>query len=92
MTPLSQLAILLIILSGLAHSIWNLFTKRSINKNVFLWYCQLAAIVIFLPLVLVELPTINKVSIEGWLLIASSMLLHGVYVLLLAKAYTIGDL
>lgn len=41
-------AITLVILSGLIHSIWNLFTKKSINKIVFLWFCQCAAILIFL--------------------------------------------
>ncbi|QJD87995.1 EamA family transporter [Cohnella herbarum] len=87
-----NLAVGLVILSGLAHSVWNLFTKKSINKNVFLWFCQWAAILIFLPFVLVELPTIGQVPFVGWLLLAASMILHGVYILLLAKSYTIGDL
>ncbi len=34
-------AFLLVIGSGFLHSIWNLYTKKSINKEVFLWYCQL---------------------------------------------------
>ncbi|MCD9025453.1 DMT family transporter [Cohnella silvisoli] len=89
---MTLIAVLLVILSGLIHSIWNLFAKRSINKNVFLWYCQWAAIVIFLPLVLIEIRTIEYIPLAGWLLVIASMLFHGVYVLLLAKTYTIGDM
>jgi uncharacterized membrane protein len=89
---LTLLAIILVIFSGLIHSIWNLLTKKSINKNVFLWFCQWAAIIIFLPLFLIEIRTIDSVPLAGWLLVAVSMFLHGLYILLLAKTYTIGDL
>lgn len=84
-------AIGLVLLSGLVHSIWNLFTKNSINKNVFLWYCQIAAILI-LPFVLVELDSLQNIPMVGWGLIMISMILHGLYVLLLARTYSIGDL
>jgi uncharacterized membrane protein len=89
---LNYLAIILVILSGLSHSVWNLFTKKSINKNAFLWFCQWAAILIFLPVVIFEIPTIEQVPTSGYFLILTSMLLHGAYVLLLAKSYTIGDM
>lgn len=85
-------AIVLVVLSGLIHSIWNLFTKKSINKIVFLWFCQWAAIIIFLPLFIIEARTLDSIPSIGWLLIVSSMILHGAYVLLLAKTYIIGDL
>jgi drug/metabolite transporter (DMT)-like permease len=87
-----SIAILLVVLSGLIHSIWNLFTKKSINKVVFLWFCQCAAILIFLPLTFHEM-MVNVIDLgNGWVLILLSMLLHGVYLLLLAKTYSIGDL
>jgi drug/metabolite transporter (DMT)-like permease len=89
---LTSLAVTLVILSGFIHAIWNLFTKRSINKSVFLWHCQWVAIVVFIPFVLMELKVIHSVPAAGWLLILVSMTLHGVYVLLLAKAYSIGDM
>lgn len=85
-------AIGLVLLSGLVHSIWNLFAKNSINKIVFLWYCQIAAIIIFLPFVLVELDRLQNIPMVGWGLIVISMILHGLYVLLLARTYSIGDL
>jgi len=89
---LTSIAIVLVILSGFIHSIWNLYAKKSLNKSVFLWFCQWIAIIIFLPFVLLEIRTIDSVPTTGWLLIIASMILHGVYVLLLAKTYTIGDL
>jgi uncharacterized membrane protein len=89
---LTSIAVSLVILSGLIHSIWNLFAKKSINKNVFLWFCQWVAIVIFLPFVLFEIKAIEFVPVTGWLFIIASMTLHGAYVLLLAKTYTIGDM
>lgn len=88
------MAFALVILSGMVHSIWNLFTKRSVNKVVFLWFCQWIAIIIFLPFVMMEIMTSDNMtfSIFGSLLLVSSMALHGLYVLLLAHAYTISDL
>lgn len=88
------IAITLVVLSGLIHSIWNLFTKRSVNKVAFLWYCQCMAIVIFLPVSFYEIVHSNIVFIPltGWLLIFASMVLHGLYVLLLAYTYTVSDL
>lgn len=85
-------AIILVIISGLLHSIWNLFAKQSINKDAFLWFCQWAATIIFLPFVLIEIRSITSVSVSGLSLILLSMLFHGLYVILLARAYMVGDL
>lgn len=85
------IAMLLVLGSGFIHSVWNLYTKRSRNKNVFLWYCQLIAVFVFLPWTILEL---DAVRWTGWAaaLLAASMALHGLYVLLLAAVYSIGDL
>lgn len=40
-------AVLLVVGSGFLHSVWNLYTKRSINKSVFLWFTQIVAILFF---------------------------------------------
>jgi uncharacterized membrane protein len=87
-----SIAILLVILSGLIHSTWNLFTKKSINKVAFLWFCQCTAIFIFLPLTIHEMMVKNIDLLHGWFFIVLSMTLHGGYVLLFAKTYSIGDL
>lgn len=85
------LAMLLVLSSGFLHSVWNLYTKRSINKNVFLWFCQLVAILIFLPWTIIELTT-SPINITGYQFILASMVLHGLYIILLAATYSIGDL
>jgi drug/metabolite transporter (DMT)-like permease len=84
-------AVLLVLGSGFLHSVWNLYTKKSINKNVFLWFCQLIAIIIFLPWSLMEWDNTHIIG-TGWWVILASMLLHGLYVILLAATYSAGDL
>ncbi|MCQ6562993.1 DMT family transporter [Paenibacillus mendelii] len=86
-----SLAILLVLGSGFLHSVWNLYTKRSMNKNIFLWFCQLVAIIIFLPWTIMEWDSASITS-TGWWIILASMFLHGLYIKLLAAVYTVGDL
>ncbi|RKP56825.1 LuxR family transcriptional regulator [Cohnella endophytica] len=89
---MSFVPILLVVLSGLSHATWNLFTKRSLNKHAFLWFCQWTAILIFLPIMLYQSDSFPGVSPVGWLTIGLSMLLHGLYVVVLAQAYVFGDM
>lgn len=84
-------AFILVLGSGFLHSVWNLYTKKSINKNVFLWYCQLIAIIALMPWAIAEWPD-TPITGAGWLIIAASAVLHGLYTILLAAAYSVGDL
>lgn len=84
-------AVVLVLGSGFLHSLWNLYTKKSIDKNVFLWYCQLVGIVLFLPWTILEWDG-SRLSGEGLVIVLVSMALHGLYVVLLAAAYSAGDL
>ncbi|MBD3919442.1 EamA family transporter [Paenibacillus sp. PR3] len=84
------IAIMLVLLSGLLHAIWNLYTKRSSNKVSFLWLTQLVAVLIFTPLTIIEWDT-SRMTGTGALMLLLSMVLHGIYVLLLARTYTVGD-
>lgn len=86
-----SLAVALVICSGIIHSIWNLFTKRSINKVVFLWYAHIVAIVVFSPFAINEGKNFTF-TMEACVLILGSMLFHGLYIFLLAQAYSVGDL
>jgi drug/metabolite transporter (DMT)-like permease len=85
------IALLCVLSSGFLHSVWNLYTKRSLNKNVFLWFCQAVAIILFLPWALMEWDSSTMVG-WGLLLILASMILHALYIILLAATYTVGDL
>lgn len=84
-------ALLLVLCSGFLHSVWNLFTKRSINKHVFLWFCQLVAIILFLPWALMEWNS-TSITSTSLLILLVSMVLHALYIILLAATYSIGDL
>ncbi len=82
----------LVLLSGFVHSVWNLFAKRSINKHVFLWLCCGTSSIMFMPFVWSERGAFSQVDPQGWLIIAASVIIHGVYIYLLAQAYKLGDL
>ncbi|MBP3964765.1 DMT family transporter [Paenibacillus lignilyticus] len=84
-------AFLLVLGSGFLHSVWNLFTKRSLDKNVFLWLCQLVGIVLMVPWA-IALWDGSQLNSNGWWIIAAASALHGLYTLLLAAAYSVGDL
>ncbi|WP_127588229.1 EamA family transporter [Paenibacillus koleovorans] len=85
-------AILLVTIAGMMHAIWNMLTKRSGSQMAFLWWAQLTAIVGLAPVAfLVDgLEWLRGPTAIGFLLL--SMLLHGVYIVLLAVAYRMGDL
>ncbi|MBA4541428.1 EamA family transporter [Thermoactinomyces daqus] len=91
MNRVAVIAAMLVLGSGLVHSLWNLFAKKSINKNAFLWYCQWVAIVLFFPWAILDNGGLPDQK-TAYLFLLMSMLLHGLYVVLLAKTYTIGDL
>ncbi len=84
-------ALTLVLASGLCHATWNLMAKSSGNKAAFLWICQLIAIALFLPWTILALRDWSYTQEAGGFLLASA-LLHGLYVWLLARAYTVGDL
>src|SRR5439155_5388430 len=82
-------AILLLALSAVVHSGWNLLAKRSLDKQVFLWLALVAAIIIFLvPFWYLYEP----IHAEGWVFIGMSGALEAVYFAFLGSAYQDGDL
>jgi uncharacterized membrane protein len=86
-----QIAFLLVVCSGLLNATWNLFTKKSINKAVFLWLIHAIAAILYMPSFLYELFT-TQISATGYGMIVISLLFQSCYIWLVAKAYSIGDL
>ncbi|MFC9773979.1 DMT family transporter [Paenibacillus chitinolyticus] len=84
-------ALLLVVLSGLTHSIWSLFAKSSRDKSVFLWSIAMIAVVVLLPPSIQELRT-ESLDSGAWLLLLASAVLQAVYGLLLSRTYQMGDL
>ncbi|WP_068615508.1 SMR family transporter [Paenibacillus tuaregi] len=85
------LPILLVVASGMAHAVWNLFTKQSRNKSVFLWSIMMLPTILLLPSLIQELG-LQSLSAEAYALMALSAVLQALYSWLLSQAYELGDL
>src|SRR5436309_15331297 len=82
--PMEFQAILLLALSAVVHSGWNLLAKKSLDKQAFLWLALVAAIIIFLlPFLFLYAP----IRPEGWAFIGMSGALEAVYFAFLGSAY-----
>ncbi|WP_169794763.1 DMT family transporter [Alicyclobacillus kakegawensis] len=84
-------AVFFVTMSGLLHSIWNLFAKQSLNKAVFLWCLQWVAVIVYLPWAAIAVQH-HVVPPKGWLFLTITSALHGLYVILLSQTYSVGDL
>jgi drug/metabolite transporter (DMT)-like permease len=83
--------LILVLCSGLAHAVWNLFAKQSTDKPVFLWIIYAPATLLLLPTLIVELADHRFTPFE-WLMLALSLIMQAVYAMLLAYTYKAGDL
>ncbi|OPA81359.1 hypothetical protein BVG16_03340 [Paenibacillus selenitireducens] len=84
-------AVLLVLCSGIMHAVWNLFTKKSLNKSVFLWSIHITGALLLLPYFIHELIT-KPLSMEALGFIATSVCFQGAYFIFLSKSYSYGDL
>lgn len=81
--------ILLLVLAAITHSAWNLLSKRSLDKQVFIWLAVVCAVVIFaIPFRLLYTP----IPLIGLGIAVVSGLVEAGYYLLLGSAYQRGDL
>lgn len=88
---MTLLAVMLVLGSGLFHAVWNLFTKKSLNKIVFLWSIHLTAFVLLLPNFIHELATTPlRTGDRGFMLL--SLVMQVAYYALMAQAYKYGDM
>lgn len=85
------MSIILVICSGLAHAVWNMFAKQSTDKAVFLWVIYFPSTIILLPSLIIELSNAN-LSTNEWLMLAASLFMQSIYAALLANTYKAGDL
>ncbi|MGO4730416.1 DMT family transporter [Paenibacillus sp. 2KB_22] len=85
------LPIMLVLASGMAHAVWSMFTKRSLNKSVFLWSIMMIPTIILLPVLIVELAR-EPLSLAAYALLILSMGLQALYSWLLSQTYELGDL
>jgi uncharacterized membrane protein len=88
---MDSVAIGLILLSAVFHSIWNFLAKMSRDKYVFSWWMKLFELILYLPLSVYLFAT-GEILSAGWTIVILSGIVHFVYWMLLSSSYTYGDL
>ena len=88
---MTGLSLILVLLSAVAHSTWNLLLKRSGDKEVFMWWLLVTSSILLVPLGAV-LFWLHPFSHTGWAFVLATSVLHTVYFILLGRGYTEGDL
>ncbi len=89
---MSGLSVILVVLSALLHAVRNLLTKRSGDKQLFVWWYEIWAMIFFLPLFIYLAAVKGLPPAAGLAVAAISGLIHFFYWLFLSKAYEDGDL
>jgi drug/metabolite transporter (DMT)-like permease len=85
------LALSLAALSGVGHAVWNLLTKRAVDKQVFLWWMFFLRTVFLAPLVAIWAQGIS-VPLVSLLFATGSAIFFAACGVLMGKAYEEGDL
>ena len=85
------LPLILVLASGMAHAVWSMFTKRSLNKSVFLWSIMMIPTILLLPVLVMELSR-ESLPMSAYALLIVSMGLQALYSWLLSQTYELGDL
>ena len=88
---MTALSLVLVLLSAVAHSSWNLLLKRSADPEIFVWCLLVSASVLLAPLGVVLL-WFNPVGFPGLWFILATIGLHVFYFNLLSRGYAQGDL
>lgn len=89
---MNSIAVGLLVLSGLMHAVRNFYTKKSNDKQVFVWWYELVGVLFFLPVFLFYFFREGMGSWWGIAIGLISGLVHGTYWLTHAKALEHGDL
>ena len=88
---MTTLALILVLLSAMAHATWNFLIKRTTNIEVFIW-CVLASISVLLSPLAVVLIWQEPILYPGWWFVLGTVMLHVLYFRFLGRSYTHADL
>ena len=89
---MNSVAVLMVVLSALLHATRNLFTKESLDKQVFLWWYSIFGMLFFSPLFVVILVRRGLGGKEMIPICFLSGFIHFLYWLFHTRAYESGDL
>jgi len=84
--------LLIVLLSATGHATWNFLAKESTDKLIFIGGLYTLGVPLFLPLFLVDGGLDARFSADAWVCIVASGFTKAVYVVLISKALTLGDL
>jgi len=87
----TTLALILVLLSAVAHATWNFLAKRATNQEVFIWWVLISISVLLLPLAAILIWR-YPISYPGWWFISGTVVLHSLYFVFLGRSYTYADL
>jgi len=85
------IALGIVLASAFLHAGWNFLLKKSDRKIVFIWWFQLAALILFSPMFLYYCGD-APIPLAGWLCIVATGLIHAGYFWFMGGAYQRGDL
>jgi drug/metabolite transporter (DMT)-like permease len=87
----TTLALILVLLSAVAHATWNFLAKRATNQEVFIWWMLISISVLLLPLAAILIWR-YPILYPGWWFIFGTVVLHVLYFVFLGRSYTYADL
>ncbi|MDX1755417.1 MAG: EamA family transporter [Marinobacter sp.] len=85
-------AVLIVLLSALAHAGWNLFGKKVSPSGAFFWYSTLWSGVLTLPVLIGTADLLAHLDARVWLLVILTGFFQATYLSALAAAYRHGEL
>ena len=88
---MTGLSLALVLLSAVAHASWNLLLKYGRNQEVFVWWLQIAIIVLLAPVAAIIVWQ-DPIEGPGWWFVIGTSLLHVLYFLFLSRGYVHADL
>ena len=88
---MSGLALGIVLASAFLHAGWNYLLKKSERKIAFIWWFLLMSMFLYLPVFLYYYPKAG-IAPAGWLCIAATGIIHGIYFWCIGGAYQRGDL
>ncbi len=88
---MTTLALILVLLSAVAHATWNFLIKRAANQEVFIWWVLISISVLLSPLAAILIWR-YPISYPGWWFILGTVVLHALYFVFLGRSYTCADL
>ncbi|MDO8642581.1 MAG: DMT family transporter [Candidatus Woesearchaeota archaeon] len=89
---MNLIAVGLILLSAVMHAVRNFYTKKSNDKQVFVWWYELVGAVLFLPVFAYYFWKNGAGGGTGILIGIVSGIIHGTYWITHSRAYEDGDL